>query len=213
MRGGRWVAIALALATIGLGPVAVALAGEPTDFIRSMTERTLRILDDPKLQGADQQAQRQQLLRQVSGEAFDWQEMARRALATHWRARTPQEREEFVRLFRDLVESIYVDRLDRAAGERQAIQYVGEQIEDGRAVVRTKVITTRGTEVPIDYRLQKSDGQWRIYDVMVEGVSLVNNYRSQFNRIITTSSYQALVQRMKERRTEDLAPGSDRRGR
>jgi phospholipid transport system substrate-binding protein len=129
--------------------------------------------------------------------------MARRALATHWRERTPQERQEFVGLFKDLVERSYMNRLEQAAEDRQAIQYTDEQSDGSRAVVKTKAVTKRNLEIPLDYRVQKVGDRWLIYDVIVEGISLVNNYRSQFNQIISSSSYNALVQRMKSKQTED----------
>jgi phospholipid transport system substrate-binding protein len=137
--------------------------------------------------------------------------MARRALAIHWRERTPQEQQEFVRLFRDLVEGTYINRLESSIQEKREIQYVGEQVDGSRATVKTTVVTRRNQQVPIDYRLQKADGRWLIYDVLVEGISLVNNYRSQFNRIITSSSYNDLVQKMKNRQGDELSGSPPRK--
>jgi phospholipid transport system substrate-binding protein len=151
------------------------------------------------LQGADQQAERQKRLRALSDQTFDWQSMAQRALAVHWRGLKPEQQQEFAGLFRDLVERTYFARLETATQEKQDIQYVGEQVDGSRATVKTSVLTKRRQVVPIEYRLQKSGGRWRIYDVLVEGISLVNNYRSQFNQIISSSSYEALVQKMKSR--------------
>ena len=191
------------LSAVWLASAGLAVAGPLTDMVRQTTEQVLKILEDPQLQGPDKQDARQERLRQISHRAFNWQEMAQRALATHWRERTPQERQEFVALFRDQVERTYMGRLEQAAKERQAIQYGDEQVEGSRAVVRTKAFTKGNVEVPLEYRLQQVDGRWLIYDVIVEGISLVNNYRSQFNRIINTSSYENLIQRMKSRQTED----------
>ena len=199
------------LSTVWLASAGLAVAGPPTDMVRQTAEQVLKILEDPQLQGPDKQDARQERLRQISEQAFNWQEMAQRALATHWRERTPQERQEFVALFRDQVERTYISRLEQAAEERQAIQYVDEQIDGSRAVVRTKAFTKHNVEVPLEYRLQQVDGRWLIYDVIVEGISLVNNYRSQFNRIINTSSYENLIQRMKSRQTEDPTAGPARR--
>jgi phospholipid transport system substrate-binding protein len=150
-------------------------------------------------------------LHKIADQVFDWQEIARRALAVHWRQRTPQEQQEFVRLFRELVEGTYMNRLETAAQEKRDIQYVGEQLDGPRAAVKTNVITRRNQQVPIEYRLHKVDGRWLIYDVLVEGISLVNNYRSQFNRIITSSSYQELVQKMKNRQGDELSGGLERK--
>jgi len=190
----------------------MATAGPPTDTVRQVADQVLSILDDAQLRGPDKEALRHERLRQISEQAFNWQEMAQRALATHWRERTPQERQEFTALFREQVERTYMSRLEEAAEERQAIQYVGEQVDGSRAVVKTKGITKRNVEVPIDYRLQQVDGRWLIYDVIVEGISLVNNYRSQFNQIITSSSYEDLIQRMKTRQTPDPTAKPGRRG-
>jgi phospholipid transport system substrate-binding protein len=197
----------LLLSALWLGTMGTALAGEPTDLIRQTTDQVLRILEDPGLQGPAKQAERQARLHQIAEQAFDWEAMAQRALAVHWRGRSPQEQREFTELFRDLVERTYMNRLETATQEKQDIQYVGEQIEGSRAAVKTIVLTKRNQQVPLEYRLQKSDGRWKIYDVLVEGISLVNNYRSQFNQIISSSSYEALVQKMKSRDGSELSEG------
>ncbi len=201
----------LLFCTIWIGAVGPATAGEPMDLVRQTTEQVIHILEDPQLQGSAHQAERQARLRRISGQAFDWQEMAQRALGVHWRDRTPQQQQEFVALLRDLVERVYMQRLESAIEEKREIQYEGEEIEGARAVVMTEVVTTRGQEVPIRYRLHNPDGRWRIYDVLVEGISLVNNYRSQFNHIITSSSYQALVEKMRARQDDELAGGPKRK--
>ena len=193
------------LSVIWLSSMGLAIAGEPTDLIRKNTEQVIKILDDPQLQGPDKQAERQGRLRKLADEVFDWQEMARRALARHWRERTPQQQQEFTGLFKDLVERTYLNRLESAAGERQDIVYADEQTQDSQAVVKTKVVTKRNTQVPMDYRLHKVNGRWKIYDVLIEGVSLVNNYRSQFNDILSRSSYDELVQKMKSRGEDAFA--------
>jgi phospholipid transport system substrate-binding protein len=197
----------LLLSALWLGTMGTASAGEPTDVIRQTTDQVLRILEDPGLQGPAKQAERQARLHQIAEQAFDWEAMAQRALAVHWRGRSPQEQREFTGLFRDLVERTYMNRLETATQEKQDIQYVGEQIEGSRAAVKTIVLTKRNQQVPLEYRLQKSDGRWKIYDVLVEGISLVNNYRSQFNQIISSSSYEALVQKMKSRDGSELSEG------
>ena len=117
----------------------------------------------------------------------------------------------FEGLFRDLVEGTYINRLESSIQEKGEIQYVGEQVDGSRAAVKTNVVTRRNQQVPIEYRLQKADGRWLIYDVLVEGISLVNNYRSQFNRIITSSSYNDLVQKMKNRQGDELSGSPQRK--
>jgi phospholipid transport system substrate-binding protein len=199
------------LSAVWLSASGLATAGEPTDLVRQITDQVLKILEDPQFQAPNRHAERQERLHKIAEQVFDWQEMARRALAVHWRERTPQEQQEFVRLFRDLVEGTYINRLESAIQEKREIQYVGEQVDGSRAVVKTNVVTRRNQQVPIEYRLQKADGRWLIYDVLVEGISLVNNYRSQFNRIITSSSYNDLVQKMKTRQGDELSGSPQRK--
>lgn len=199
------------LSAVWLSALGLATAGEPTDLVRQITDQVLKILEDPQFQAPNRHAERQERLHKIAEQVFDWQEMARRALAVHWRERTPQEQQEFVRLFRDLVEGTYINRLESAIQEKGEIQYVGEQVDGSRAAVKTNVVTRRNQQVPIEYRLQKADGRWLIYDVLVEGISLVNNYRSQFNRIITSSSYNDLLQKMKNRQGDELSGSPQRK--
>jgi phospholipid transport system substrate-binding protein len=199
------------LSAVWLSAIGMATAGEPTDLVRQVTDQVLKILEDPQFQAPNRQAERQERLHKIAEQVFDWQEMARRALAVHWRERTPQEQQEFVRLFRELIEGIYINRLESAIQEKREIQYVGEQVEGSRAAVKTIVLTKRNQQVPIEYRLSKVDGRWLIYDVFVEGISLVNNYRSQFNRIITSSSYNELVQKMKNKQVDEPSGSPERK--
>jgi phospholipid transport system substrate-binding protein len=199
------------LSAVWLSAIGIATAGEPTDLVRQTTDQVLKILEDPQFQAPNRQAERQERLHKIAEQVFDWQEMARRALAVHWRERTPQEQQEFVRLFRELVEGIYINRLESAIQEKREIQYVGEQVEGSRATVKTNVLTRRNQQVPIEYRLSKVDGRWLIYDVFVEGISLVNNYRSQFNRVITSSSYNELVQKMKNKQVDEPSGSPERK--
>jgi phospholipid transport system substrate-binding protein len=186
---------------------ATARAGVPTDQLRAHVDRVLQILQDPELKKESKAAERRAAIRKVANETFDFEETAKRSLGRHWQARTPEERRQFVPLFTDLLESAYISRLEQYQGEK--VQYVGETVEGDLAVVRTKILTPKGSEIPVDYRLERRDGQWKVYDVVIEGVSLVANYRTQFNKIIETSSYQALVDRMKAKAF--TAPGTERR--
>jgi phospholipid transport system substrate-binding protein len=199
------------LSAVWLSTIGLATGGEPTDLVRQITDQVFKILDDPQFQAPNRQAERQERLHKLADQAFDWQEVARRALAVHWRERTPQEQQEFVGLFKDLVESTYINRLETSAQEKREIQYVGEQLDGSRAVVKTNVVTRRNQQVPIEYRLHKVDGRWLIYDVLIEGISLVNNYRAQFNRIITSSSYNDLIQKMKNRQGNELSGSPERK--
>ena len=199
MTVSRSIALALALATALAGPAASA-AGPPTDQLRSHIERVLRILDDPALRDPGKAIERRAAVRRVANEIFDFPETARRSLGPHWRARTAAERQEFVGLLGDLLERSYVSRIELYGGER--IQYVGDVVDGEQARVQSKLVTRAGTDVPIEYRMLRRGERWRVYDVVIEGVSLVASYRTQFNRIIRSSSYEELVRKMKSRQDE-----------
>jgi phospholipid transport system substrate-binding protein len=204
MRG--WM-IAL-LSVVWLSGWGLAASGTPTEVIRRTTDSILQVLEDPHLQGSTHHEERLARLGQIANTAFDWEEIARRTLATHWRERTPQERQDFAELFREAVQGMYLERLEAAAQQRlqekPAIRYVGEQVDGQRAVVRTVVVTRRHRELPMEYRLRHADGQWRVYDVVISGVSLVNNFRAQFHQIITRSSYEGLVRQLKARQLGEV---------
>jgi phospholipid transport system substrate-binding protein len=177
-------------------------AGAPTDQLKAQIDRTVKILENPELKKEGKQRERRGAVRQVANEIFDFSETARRSLARHWAARTPAEREEFVQLFTDLLERSYISKIELYGGEK--IRFVGESVEPDGAVVRTRLVTKQGTEIPIDYRMLSRGDKWLVYDVLIEGVSLISNYRTQFNKIITTSSYQELVKKMKVKQDEFL---------
>ncbi|MGH6690822.1 MAG: MlaC/ttg2D family ABC transporter substrate-binding protein [Gammaproteobacteria bacterium] len=148
-------------------------------------------------------------LRRIAVDLFDFDEMARRTLSRHWAGRTRAEQAEFVRLFMDLFERAYVGRIESYAGEK--IVYLGESLDGTYAVVRSKILTTRGrSDTAIDYRLLRRDGRWRVYDVLIDGISFVSTYRSEFNRVIAGSSYNALVDALRNRRLQ--VKTVDRRG-
>jgi phospholipid transport system substrate-binding protein len=193
----------ITLLVIVLG-AAVALAGPPTDQLRTQVDRVIKILDDPALKSKP--AVRREQVRKIAEEIFDYPDTARRALAAHWNARTPQERDEFTRLFGDLLDRAYISKIELYQGEK--VKWVGETVTNDDAVVKTTILTKSGTEVPVDYRMHLKDGRWRVYDVVIEGVSLVSNYRTQFNKIVQTESYDSLVQKLRARGAEPAAsPG------
>jgi len=176
-----------------------ALAENPKDQIKQTTDRILSILTDPSHRGAAKAEERRKLIRKAVDERFDWEEMAQRALGIHWSKRTPEEKKEFVRLFEDLLARAYMDKIEGYSGER--IVYAGEIIDGDRARANVKIVTSRNREIPLEYRLLKKGSQWLVYDISIEGVSLVNNYRTQFNSIILKSGYEDLVKKLKEKRS------------
>ena len=168
-------------------------AGAPTETVKEYTDAVVKVLEDPALKTSDRRA----AVRKLATEAFDVQETARRALGPHWQQRTPAEREEFVGLFADLLERTYIAKIDLYGGER--LKFNDEKIDGDTAAVRGKVTTKQGTDVPVDARMHKKGERWLIYDVSIEGISLISNYRAQFDRIIRTSSYGDLVKRLRNR--------------
>jgi phospholipid transport system substrate-binding protein len=192
MKPGSIVAALGLLVLVGAAPVGAA---SPTETVQAYTEAVIKVLEDPALK--DQAQERREAVRKVAIEVFDVEETARRALGRHWQARTPTERQEFVQLFTDLLASSYLSKIDLYGGER--VRLVDEKLDGANAVVRTRVVTRQGTEVPVEARMHRRGERWLIYDVVVENVSLVSNYRSQFDRIIRTQSFDELLQRLRTR--------------
>jgi phospholipid transport system substrate-binding protein len=200
----RQVALAFALGVL-VGAVArPAAAGAPSDQLKVQIDRVIKVLDDSELKKEGKSKDRRAAVRRIANDIFDFGETARRSLGRHWQARTPAERDEFVQLFGDLLERSYMSRVELYGGEK--IQYMGDTIEGDQAKVQTKLVTKSGSDIPIEYRMHRKGDRWLVYDVIIEGVSLVANYRTQFNKIIQTSSYQELVKKMKTKQ-EELATG------
>lgn len=172
-------------------------AGEATEQIRTTVDEILRILDDKELKKPGKEELRRTKIRQTVDVKFDFEEMAKRALALHWRKRTAEEQKEFVALFSDLLETSYINKVERYENEK--VLYIDEKVEGRYAAVKTRIVTKKEIEIPVDYRIFKKDSKWEVYDVIIEGVSLVNNYRTQFNQIIRSSSYEDLVDRLKKK--------------
>lgn len=188
----------LAIVALALGLAQPAWAASPTETLKAYSDVVLKILEDPALKNPERKGDRRAAVRKVAEEIFDLSETAKRALGPHWNQRTPAEREEFTQLFAELLESTYIARIDEYGGER--IRYTNEKIDGDLATVQSRVMTKKGSEAPVEARLLKRGDKWFIYDVTIEGVSLINNYRTQFDRIIRTSSYGELVKRLKERK-------------
>jgi phospholipid transport system substrate-binding protein len=182
-------------AFLALGVATTAQAGPPTEQLKTGIDQVVKVLGDPALKTDTRARARRDALRAIADPLFDWTELAKRALGRHWQGRTPPQREEFVRLFHVLIERSYYSTLERYNGER--VVYAAETIEGDQATVRTKVLNPDGRELPVDYRMRRVGGRWLVYDVLIQGVSLVSNYRAQFDQIIRTSSYEQLVERLK----------------
>jgi len=192
----------LTLKTLGVLLFALFLsgsadAGVPTDQIKATVDKAVAVLKDPRLKSAAKVKERRDQIKQVLFARFDFTEMAKRALGSNWRQRTPQEQDEFVRLFTDILEAAYADIIESYSDEK--IVFVNERIDGGFADVGSKIVTQKGEELSIHYKAHLVSNEWKVYDVVAENISLVNNYRSQFNRVITNSSYEELLHRLKDK--------------
>jgi phospholipid transport system substrate-binding protein len=180
-----------------------AWAGPPTDQLRSGVERVIKILRDPELKGDAKANERSAAVNKVADEIFDFGETAKRALGQHWAQRTAAEREEFVRLFTALLQRTYISKVDQYNSE---MTFQDDVINGDQAVVRTTLLLGKGSEMSLDYRMHHPRDRWQVYDISIDGTSLVGNYRSQFNKIVRTESYEGLVARLKSREVGFAAP-------
>jgi len=176
--------------------VVAAPATGPRETVETAVVHVVEVLQQPEATGPAQ-SERAAEIKRIARELFDFDEIARRALSRHWAGRTPVQHTEFVGLFTDLLERSYMNRIEAYAGER--IVYTGEAVDGTFATVRSKVITQRRTELGIDYRMHLRGSRWQVYDVLIDGVSFVSTYRSQFDRVIQAESYGALVERLRKR--------------
>ena len=172
-------------------------AGEPTEAIRIAINQGVDILRNAKLDNKKQRAEVINRLREIVYPLFDFDEMAKRSLGANWPRLTAQQQKEFSAAFTQLLEKTYADQIDLYDG--QTVAYVGETADKEYAEVNTKVKAKNGQAYSVDYRLRLVDGKWRIYDVVAENISVVNNYRSQFGRVIANSSFEELLNRIKNK--------------
>jgi phospholipid transport system substrate-binding protein len=195
-----WMLVASAVA---------APAAAPRDVVQSAVNRVVLAIQradtDADTSAARRLAleQRRQEVRRIAAELFDFDEISRRALSRHWTARSAEEQAEFVRLFTDLLERTYLGRIESYSGEK--IVYQGEVVDVPFATVRSKVVTRRRTETPLDYKLHLREGRWKVYDLLIDHVSFVATYRSEFDRIIQRESYAALAERLRKLNVEAAA--------
>lgn len=181
----------------------VGYAGPPTEAMKTTIGEVLRIIHEKDLQAPTKSEERRKQLEKTVGARFDYQEMSRRALGAPWNTLTDPEKQEFVALFQTLLTNSYADKIETYSGE--GVQYLNERTEKDYAEVRTKVLSGK-TEIPLDYRLINKSDDWRVYDVVVDGVSLVNNYRGQFTKILRASSYSDLVDQLRKKSDKLKSP-------
>ncbi len=191
---------ALVLAGLLSLVVAPAWAVTPTEQLKGSIDTIIPILDDPALKGDAKTKERRAAIRSVAEQIFDFTESAKRCLGPYWASRTSDEQREFAQLLGDLLDRAFAARLEQYAGER--IVYAGESVDGNLATVKTRLITKKGSELSVDYQVIRRGDRWLVYDVFIDGVSLMDNYRAQFTKIIQTSSYADLVRKLKARQQD-----------
>jgi len=198
------LAVAMAGVAAGASPAPVNSGGPATEAVKGTITEVIRLLEDKTLRRPEMAEERRRLLERVLAERFSYAEMAKRSLGAHWGGLTDPEREAFVALFQRLLVKTYVHTIEGYAGEQ--VRYLGERVAEDFAEVRTRIVSAK-VDIPVDYRLLRTSGDWRVYDVVVDGVSLVNNYRGQFARILRSSSYADLVEQLRKKVEEGSPRG------
>jgi phospholipid transport system substrate-binding protein len=190
------------MAFLASGTIPAWGAASRTEDVRKTVDEVVRIVSDKELKKPQNEQKRRKALKAAIGKIFDHAEMAKRSMGQNWKELTPVQQKEFTDLFATLLESSYAGKIESYNNEK--IIYLKE-IEDGDyAEVKSRIVTARHDEFSLDYRLMREGDRWKVYDIVIEGVSLVSNYRSQFNKIIKAQGYQELVKKMKSRK-DDLA--------
>jgi phospholipid transport system substrate-binding protein len=181
---------------------AACMASTPTETVKTTIDKVVSVLQNPAMKGSKKEQERRAAIRKAVFNVFDFREMAMRSLAKNWKPLSAKDKDEFSSLYADLLERSYINRIESYSGEK--VVYDGESLDGDYAVVKTKFVTARREEILVDYKLMKKDGGWWVYDLVIERVSLVNNYRIQFNKIIRSSSYAELVKKMKDKKESEL---------
>ena len=192
----RWSMVAVTSLWLGALLVPSAWAGEPADQLFASIDGVLQLLDDPELKQPARAQERREAIRRFAADTLDFEELAHRSLLRHWEARTPAEREEFVQLFREFLERLLVSKLDSYNGEKVVL--VGDAIDGDEATVKTLVAARHGA-IPVDYLMVRRGDRWRAGDIVISGMSLVRNFRAQFDSVIKRVSYEQLVKQIREK--------------
>lgn len=166
----------------------------PTSSVKSTIDEVLAVLSDKAMKAPEKQTERRAKLEEIIGGRFDYEEMAKRTLPTQWKSLKTEQQKEFVSLFQQFLANSYVGNVDGYSGEQ--VEYGKERLKGDFAEVQTKVVSPK-VQIPLDYRLLKKNGEWRVYDVVIDGVSLMKNYRGQFARIIDSDSFETLLEKLR----------------
>lgn len=176
--------------------------GGVTNEVKKTVDEVVRIVSDKEMKKND--VKRRQALKRTISTIFDYNEMAKRSLGKHWNQRSAAEKKQFTDLFASLLENSYASKIESYNNEK--IVYLKESTDGDHAEVKSKVVTVKRDEFTLDYRIINQNGKWMVYDVVIEGVSLVSNYRTQFNKIITSQGYPELVKKLQSKTDELKAP-------
>lgn len=187
--------------TLGCLILASTACASITDDVKRTVDDIIKIVSDKEMKKAASEQKRRAAIKKALSHIFDHQEMAKRSLGKHWNQRTPNERKQFVDLFASLLENSYAGKIESYNNEK--VVYLKETVDDSYAEVKSKIINQKQDEFTVDYRLYKAaNGKWMVYDVVIEGVSLVSNYRTQFNKIIAANGYPELVKKLQTKSNE-----------
>ena len=178
---------------------ALSIAGGPTEQVRTTVDKVFVMVNNSNLKSPAQKKDLQARLAEVIYPRFDFTEMAKRSLGPHWTRRTQQEQREFVKLFTELLGKSYADRIESYSS--QNVAYTREVEDKNYAEVNTTIVSDKQEKVSINYKLHSVDKEWKVYDLVIEDISVINNYRSQFNRVIARSSFEELVRMLKEKQS------------
>jgi phospholipid transport system substrate-binding protein len=190
------------LAVLLILPLQV-LAGGAKDTVKGQIDKMLAKMQTPEFKGLQKDAKLTEISN-IINEVFDWQELSQRTLGREWKNFSPDQQKEFVTLFEKLLEGIYADRI--LAYTQEKIEFGKEtELKKGRVEVESYIITTDNKKVPLFYRMTNKSGQWRVYDVVIEGVSMVKNYRGQFRQILSTKKPEDLLQTLRDKVKEKPA--------
>ncbi len=181
-----------------------AVSGQqnPMALIQSGTERAMQVLHECQGGQAPSLRQRKDEILAIVSEYFGFEEMAKKALGRQWKEQTDEKRLEFARLFKQLLFNTYINRLENYACSNVQVFYDSEKLDGDYALVKTHFVYQGGNNISIEYRLSRGEGQWKVYDVVVEGISFVDNYRGQFSSILTNQSFDSLLRKLHEKVSE-----------
>ena len=180
-----------------------AYAGSPMEDVKDGIDRLIVILDDKAYRESHTKEELHKRLQEAAHEGFDWEGIAKRSLGLYWKKRTQDEKKEFTVLFTNLLKNTYTNKLtDSYSGDK--VLYDKEVIDGNRAFVETRIVSKDEKEISVAYRLKKKGNNWCVYDVIIEGVSMLKNYRVQFYSIIRQSSYEELVKKLKAKKLKGI---------